>query len=310
MDNLCHTLTGAALAASGLDRRTRFGGAALMIAANLPDVDVLAFAADVPAVALRRGWTHGVLAQILLPVALTGAFLLIDRWRRRKPPEPAPVRPLPMLLLCYTGVLSHVAMDWLNTYGVRLLMPFSGRWFYGDAVFIVDPWLWLALAWGVLWARRVRRPWPARAAVVAACLYIVLMVVSARSARQHVIAAWTAAHGRPPAALMVGPVPMNPFRKTVIVDAGDRYEQGTFRHLPARFALELPPVPKNDRHPAAQRAVQQDRDFRAVLLWSRFPFYELDDVPGGRRVTLRDVRFAARGIFSVDTVVDHSNENR
>jgi inner membrane protein len=31
----------------------------------------------------------------------------------------------------------------LNTYGIRLLMPFSGEWFYGDALFIVDPWVWL-----------------------------------------------------------------------------------------------------------------------------------------------------------------------
>ncbi len=30
-------------------------------------------------------------------------------------------------------------MDWLNSYGVRLLMPFSNRWFYGDALYIVDP---------------------------------------------------------------------------------------------------------------------------------------------------------------------------
>jgi hypothetical protein len=36
MDNLCHTLTGAALAEAGLKHRTRFASAALMIAANLP----------------------------------------------------------------------------------------------------------------------------------------------------------------------------------------------------------------------------------------------------------------------------------
>ena len=46
MDNLCHTLTGAAFAEAGLKRQTRFGSAALMIAANLPDVDVLAFFSD------------------------------------------------------------------------------------------------------------------------------------------------------------------------------------------------------------------------------------------------------------------------
>src|SRR5215510_3396949 len=59
MDNLCHTLVGAALGEAGLKRRTRFGNATLMIASNLPDVDVLVFASNTPPVAFRRGWTHG-----------------------------------------------------------------------------------------------------------------------------------------------------------------------------------------------------------------------------------------------------------
>jgi inner membrane protein len=37
---------------------------------------------------------------------------------------------------------------------MRWLMPFSGRWFYGDAVFIMDVWLWLVLGVGYLAGRR------------------------------------------------------------------------------------------------------------------------------------------------------------
>ena len=36
-------------------------------------------------------------------------------------------------------------MDWTNNYGVRPLLPWSGRWFYGDLVFIADPYIWLVL---------------------------------------------------------------------------------------------------------------------------------------------------------------------
>ena len=43
-----------------------------------------------------------------------------------------PARVGPLLLISYLGVLSHVLLDYLNNYGVRLLMPFSDRWFYGD----------------------------------------------------------------------------------------------------------------------------------------------------------------------------------
>ena len=53
MDNVCHTLVGAAFGSAGLSRRTRFGAAALLISANLPDVDVLVFATATPALLAR-----------------------------------------------------------------------------------------------------------------------------------------------------------------------------------------------------------------------------------------------------------------
>lgn len=301
MDNLCHTLTGAALADAGLRQRTRFGTPALLIAANLPDIDVLAFVSDTPAVALRRGMTHGVVAQALLPVLLTAGFLLLDK-RTRDEDSPR-FRPWVLLLAAYIGVLSHVGMDWLNNYGVRLLKPFSDRWFHGDAVFIVDPWLWLMLALGVVVARRWSAPSGARAALVVATIYIAAMVASAAAARQKVFDAWTQAKGHSPASLMVGPVPVNPFRKTVVIDAGTYYERGTFEWWPTRVRFDPQHVQKNDRHPAAIRASQTDPDFRAVLIWARFPYYTLAPVEGGTRVMLGDMRFPSRRMFEVSTVI-------
>jgi inner membrane protein len=289
-----------------------------MVAANLPDVDVLAFATETPSVAIRRGVTHGVVAQVLLPIALTGAFVLVDRWRRRgssriraderrspedsRGPDAPPFNPLALLALCYVGVLSHVGMDWLNNYGVRLLMPFSNRWFYGDSVFIVDPWLWITFAAGFWFARRSRRPWPARVAVVVATIYIGAMVASAFAARERVMNAWTMASGGPPAALMVGPVPINALAKTVIIDAGASYERGTFGWWPVRVQFDRERIPKNDHHPAVARA-REAPHFRALLVWARFPYYEVTPVDGGTRVTLRDMRFGDRGLFTVTTVV-------
>jgi inner membrane protein len=74
-------------------------------------------------------------------------MLLWDRLvRRRRHPDKPPARLGPLVALAYLSVLSHPVLDWLNTYGVRLLMPFDGSWFYGDALFIIDPWLWLLMA--------------------------------------------------------------------------------------------------------------------------------------------------------------------
>src|ERR1041385_7012957 len=82
MDNITHTLVGLALADSGLKRRSRLGTAALLIGANLPDIDALVYffgRGGASALAFRRGWTHGVLAMVVLPVALTAGLLGWDR---------------------------------------------------------------------------------------------------------------------------------------------------------------------------------------------------------------------------------------
>jgi inner membrane protein len=300
MDNLCHTLVGAACGEAGLKRTTRWANPILMIAANLPDIDVLAFATGTPAVAIRRGWTHGVLAQALLPILLTAVVLALDRWRPAKDGRPR-VRAGPVLLLAYVGVLSHVGLDWLNTYGVRLLMPFSNRWFYGDSVFIIDPWLWLLLAIGVLLARRYVRPARAAVALVVTTVYIGAMVGSARVARAHVLEQWTTQNGAASASVMVGPSLVNPLTRNVIIDAGDHYRYGTYEVLSATLWLVDAAVWKNETHPAVLRA-RDDPRFRAVLVWARFPYYEIDAQAGGTRVRLADMRFGPR-VGSVSTIV-------
>jgi inner membrane protein len=48
--------------------------------------------------------------------------------------------------LAVLGLASHLALDSWNVYGIHPWAPFDARWFYGDAVFIFEPWLWLLLA--------------------------------------------------------------------------------------------------------------------------------------------------------------------
>ena len=300
MDNLCHTLAGAAFGEAGLKRSTRFATPLLMIASNLPDMDVLAYATDTPAVEWRRGWTHGVLGQAILPLVLAAIFFAIGRFRPARAGAP-PARAAALIALSYFGVIVHVLMDWLNTYGVRLLEPFSGRWFYGDAVFIVDPWLWIVLGGGVFLARRRSAGAAARVALVIAAAYVGAMVWSARAAREIVLNAWTAERGAPPQALMVGPVPVNPLRKMVIVDAGDRYENGTFLWRGQQLVWNGPTVPTREDDPAVIRAREQPI-VRSILVWARFPYYETAPAAGGTRVTIRDMRFGPR-VGSASVVV-------
>lgn len=312
MDNLAHCLAGAALGEAGLKRKTGLGMAALVLAANLPDVDVvgLLFGENL---AWRRGWTHGPVAMIVLPPLLAALLVLLDRWQARRGTRPAdrpPVHRGWLLALCYAGWFTHPLLDFMNTYGIRLLMPFSDRWFYGDVLFIVDVWLWTVLALGVWLSRRRARAGspgarrPAAAALVVTLVYMGAMgassVAAERLARR---AAEARGHG-PVRAVVASPVPVNPFERRIVYATDDAYGFGVMRWLPsAQLTLEPGLVARNMDDPA----VAQARKIKAMgdyLYWSRLPFARVERTAKGTRVTVADARYsgsAGSGAF-VQTV--------
>jgi inner membrane protein len=301
MDNLCHTLAGGALAAAGLKRWTGLGTATLMIASNLPDVDVAVFATDTLAMSFRRGWTHGIVAQLLLPPMLAGVMFVCSRFiGRPRSAGATPVTLSGLAVLSYVGTWLHIFMDWLNSYGVRLLKPFSDRWFYGDALYIVDPILSVIFGAAVLLARRAEarstpRPWRfARAALAVAGLYVGLMLLSNWWARAAVRSELSRA-GQPERRFMVTPVFGNPLRREVLVDMGDRYEKGFLwfdplpHFRPAGYGVNI-----NADDPAARDAARTPR-FQAFLMWSRFPFFVVERTGAGTAVVINDYRYSGPG---------------
>ena len=143
MDNLTHGLVGALIGQAGLKRKTGLAMPALIVGANIPDIDAACFfwLEGVEHLAFRRGITHGPIAWVILPLLLAGGLRWFDRWQARRGKRPdgrLPVHFGWLYALSLLATLSHPALDWLNVYGVRLLEPFSGRWFYGDILFIID----------------------------------------------------------------------------------------------------------------------------------------------------------------------------
>jgi len=269
-----------------------------VIGANLPDVDVLAYfwgpAADL---AFRRGWTHGILALALWPFVLTGAMVLLDRGirRARRASLPSNLVPGQVLLLATVAILSHPVLDTLNTYGIRWLMPFSGRWFYGDTLFIVDPWLWLALGFGVMLSRPLRGSTrPARIALWLSFAYVAAMAASTLAARRMAAAEIEALSGRPVERLMVSPFPVNPFLRSVVVEQGEVYRTARFRWLTDPHvdsaSVRIFPKGRSD-HPAVKAAVATTVG-RRYLGWARFPAFQVEPAGGGHFVVrIVDLRY-------------------
>lgn len=300
MDNICHTLVGVALAQTGLKRRTGFATATLMIGANFPDIDVLSLPFG-RATEFRRGWTHGVLAVVVLPFVLTGIMIAWDRYSRRsRGTERAPVVPRELLLLSAISILTHPTLDWMNSYGMRWLMPFNGRWFYVDSLFIVDPWLLLVLGLGVWISRRRERasrshPWrPARVALAVAGAYIAGMLGLQEVAEQ-VARRELAGSGRASGALVVTASPADPLRWRVYADDRERYWTGKVSLAPGGergLTFGESPIEKNADDPAAVAAARSERG-RRFLGWARLPYYRIERSSGTTRVQIIDARYGA-----------------
>ena len=308
MDPVTHTLAGAALARTRLGRLgglpARLAGAVLIAGANLPDVDVAAYFVNGDfALEHRRGWTHGLLAMVVLPPLLAGLALAWDRGRRRRRRSPAggagpPARFRPLLVLAAVAAWSHPLLDWLNTYGVRFLAPFDWTWFYGDAVFIVDPWLWLVLGGAVLLGRWVAPARAAAAGLAVAALYAGALVASSAAGRVLVVDALERGEGRSVFDLMAGPEALDPFHRQVVAETPDGYRVGRLSWLEQpRVEMEATPAPKITpwrEPPPAVRAALAAPDVRGFVTWMRFPTFEVEQTADGYTVHLIDLRYARR----------------
>ena len=285
MDNLTHSLAGAMLGQMGLKRLSGRAMATLVIAANIPDIDAAATLLGTESLSFRRGITHGPIALLVLPLLLTGLMLAYDRWR----PSQQAVRPGPLLAAAYIGTLSHPALDWLNSYGIRLLEPFSSRWFAGDTLFIIDLWIWAALILSFVVSRRRERngqdgrrvAWSGFAAIGA---YILANGVFTGSA-ERTAATQLRQSGIEPELIVANPVPGKFWQRKMLWRDRSSFGQGRATLLDG-VRLDVSRTLLGLDHPALA-AARSRPDVAAFLFWSRMPI--VIDQQG--RAVLTDQRF-------------------
>lgn len=145
MDNLTHSLVGLTAAKAGLERLSPGATILCVLAANSPDSDigVLLVGDRWDYLQHHRGITHGLAGTAFLALALPLIFYGVDRtwsWLRGRSPK---TKLRGLLIASVIVSATHPLLDWTNNYGIRFLLPWNPRWFYGDLVFIVDPFLWV-----------------------------------------------------------------------------------------------------------------------------------------------------------------------
>jgi inner membrane protein len=315
VEPLTHFLTGACLSRTGFNRKTALATAAMTLAAEAPDADILAyFRGSAFGFAHHRGFTHTVWGVPLIAACVVGFLYLWTKiWRRFRPPLPGaqPIYWGRLYWFSCIAALSHLLLDFTNNYGIRPLWPVWNHWYSWDIVFIIEPVMLAALLLGLTLpaffglinseiGSRQKGP-RGRAAAIAAIVVIVLMWGVRDYQHRRAVAALDSVTylGKEPVRVGAFPTIINPFRWTGVVDTGSFYQVMQVDSL-------RPQVDPQDRaqtffkpeETAALKAAQQTYLGRAYLDWSTFPLLELvqKDLPDpGYVVRFRDLRFYSSG---------------
>lgn len=299
MDNITHTLTGLMMARAGLgfsnksQPKNRGGSLMMMLAANAPDLDAVSFFfGGLAYMKYHRGYAHSLLfAPVMALIALLLARWIRGTWLSWR-----------NYLACVLGVLSHLALDWTNVYGIRLFLPFSSRWLHLDITNIIDPWILLifvialaapalsGLVTSEIGGRKSERPkqvW-AWVALVALVGYEGFRFTS----HDRAIAVMSAHQygGDSVPHIWAMPDGVSPLRWRGIVETTDSVLDvpvdltGEFDPAAGRVSYPAPPSPALD-------AARATPPFQAFLRFNQLPFWRVTPEDDLVRVELIDLRF-------------------
>jgi inner membrane protein len=309
VDTITHGIAGSVVTRTlggeeqGLGRRPLLLGA---VAGMFPDCDFLFIPDRLSYLRNHRGWTHSFVAMPVFSLALA----LIARlfFRRARLSE--------LWLFCAAGIVSHILLDWITSFGTMFLVPVSRARYSLDWVFILDPILTgtatVSLAAALLWRRRGRTIAAAGTALLAA--YVGFCALQHHRA----IEAWRRIDSPGPGVrIAVLPQFLSPFRWLGLADRPDSVHAAFFDVGPFARGVPDPKPPEtfwqffsslSDFYPPPERAVllrfpkpppspllaaaRALPDVQTYLGFARFPLATVEpSAGGGAAVTWEDLRF-------------------
>jgi len=314
MEPVTHTLTGYLMSRAGLNRWCPLATPVLLMAVNVPDIDFVALLTrnDLLVLDWHRGATHALAFVALMAVLPLLPMLVFARgrmrWRRA-------------YAVSVLGVLSHLFLDWTNIYGVRLLEPFSSRYFHLDTTGVTDLWMLAVLAAAAAWygisrlvgAEIGSRKGAGAAVAIAALLFVGVWQTGRFFLHRRAVAILDARlyGGEPPTRVAALPHFGSPFRWTGLVETAAAYRVYEISVLDAAFD---PMGGKTFYKPGPSPAIDAARTTYTFQHFLRFAQYGLWRVTpaaepeGAERVELMDMRFGYPGEerFVATAIVDRA----
>ena len=313
MEPVTHALASIALGRAGLNKVTRAATPMLLVSGLIADVDWVTRLGG--ADTFLRG--HRTVTHSLVGTAAIIAVVAAASWfTGRKYPKFA-VGIFPAFAICAVGAGAHLFLDMLNGYGVKLLWPFSPKWYAWDLADAVDSWILFFLLAGLLLPELFRlvleeigskpkRHGRQRGAIVG-LVFVALVIAGRAFSHQRAIALLDSRdyRGQTPLEVAALPRPSNPFLWSGVVETDN-----------AIFNLEVPLGPGREFDPeladvhfkpepslTLKNAVSSSAAIE-FLNFARFPLASVQHEGDGFQVRLRDMRFASelagrRGVIAV-----------
>lgn len=293
MFNTTHTLVGFAVAKLGADKWVRYGTATAVLASNLPDIDSIAgFWGWAAYLDHHRGLTHSVFGVPILALLFSSVMFFFSRNFSRT------------YIVALIAMATHPALDYLNSYGLRPWLPLNSTWYYGDIVFIFDPYLDAILLIGLLAARS----WQQRTKTVTATAILIAMAYVAARVELHMMVAARVAeyvkqnHGVEKWAVQPHALGSQLWEVTAVSKTGVSKMDVCAVPCPAsetEMTLVIENAPPSEV--VARAATTQSA--AALLRFARFPVTRVAQLPSGYRVTLIDSRFYRPGAMTAVAAV-------
>lgn len=302
MDPVTHALVSATLDRAGL---RRIGPSALLIliaSGTAADLDLLSYLGGAaPYFHYHNALLHSILGSAVLAITIAAVFCIFGRGLQREP-----LRFAPVLLLCAIGAGTHLLFDWLGAAGIALFWPFHAKWFALDILPQIDPWILVLLFAGLLVpalfrlvseeiGERKKKKTVSKGAVIA-LLLVVVYATERGILHQRALQTLMAHdyHGAAPLSAGAFPDSVSPFLWNGLVATRNTIEEvsvpvgsGDEFHAESSLSIYKPETS------LALNVAQRTPFAEQFLRFAQFPIAELQTIPAGSEVTIRDLRFAS-----------------